>query len=115
MPGFNGMGPSGQGPMTGHGRGYCIMPLEDYKKQLAKRSISGFCGFGRGWRNMYFATGLPGWARGKRNSCAFGMGTQINPDVYAKNDFDLLKQEFELLKTRLDSLQEQISKTEKTE
>ncbi|HHW43416.1 MAG TPA: DUF5320 domain-containing protein [Desulfotomaculum sp.] len=27
MPGFNGTGPRGGGPMTGHGQGYCIVPL----------------------------------------------------------------------------------------
>jgi len=27
MPGFNGTGPRGMGPMTGSGRGYCIVPL----------------------------------------------------------------------------------------
>ncbi len=26
MPGFNGTGPMGQGPMTGGGRGFCAMP-----------------------------------------------------------------------------------------
>ena len=27
MPGFNGTGPAGMGPMTGGGRGFCVMPL----------------------------------------------------------------------------------------
>ena len=27
MPGFNGTGPYGMGPMTGRGTGYCIVPL----------------------------------------------------------------------------------------
>ncbi|MCM8900248.1 DUF5320 domain-containing protein [Caldicoprobacter algeriensis] len=29
MPGFDGTGPLGQGPMTGRGRGYCVVPLND--------------------------------------------------------------------------------------
>ena len=32
MPGFDGTGPTGQGPMTGRGRGYCIVPLNNIKK-----------------------------------------------------------------------------------
>lgn len=28
MPGFNGTGPAGGGPMTGRGRGYCIRAVE---------------------------------------------------------------------------------------
>jgi len=27
MPGFNGTGPHGMGPMTGRGMGYCVIPL----------------------------------------------------------------------------------------
>jgi len=27
MPGFDGTGPSGRGPMTGRGMGYCAIPL----------------------------------------------------------------------------------------
>jgi len=27
MPGFDGTGPAGQGPLTGRGMGYCVMPL----------------------------------------------------------------------------------------
>lgn len=27
MPGFDGSGPAGGGPMTGWGRGYCVQPV----------------------------------------------------------------------------------------
>jgi hypothetical protein len=30
MPGFDGTGPMGQGPMTGGGRGFCAIPSRDY-------------------------------------------------------------------------------------
>jgi len=30
MPGFDGTGPMGQGPMTGGGRGFCAMPYTGY-------------------------------------------------------------------------------------
>jgi hypothetical protein len=42
MPGFNGTGPHGMGPMTGRGMGYCVIPLSmqqeelDYLKRQAK-------------------------------------------------------------------------------
>ena len=41
MPGFDGTGPRGMGPMTGGGRGYCAVPLSipetelDYLKSQA--------------------------------------------------------------------------------
>ena len=30
MPGFDGTGPLGQGPMTGGGRGFCAVPYRSY-------------------------------------------------------------------------------------
>jgi hypothetical protein len=42
MPGFDGTGPRGMGPMTGRGRGYCVIPLStqveelDYLKEQAR-------------------------------------------------------------------------------
>jgi len=34
MPGFNGTGPRGMGPMTGRGMGYCIIPLSTQEEDL---------------------------------------------------------------------------------
>ena len=59
MPWGNGTGPSGEGPMSGRGMGYCAgFDAPGY--------VSGRFGRGRGgWgaRHRYYATGLPGWAR----------------------------------------------------
>lgn len=57
MPGFDGTGPRGQGPLTGGGRGYCTG---------AAPGPWGRRGGGRGWRNRYYATGLTGWQRQAR-------------------------------------------------
>ena len=35
MPGFDGTGPRGMGPMTGGGRGYCVVPLSTPETELA--------------------------------------------------------------------------------
>lgn len=35
MPGFNGTGPQGQGPLTGRGEGYCAVRLPDEPGQPA--------------------------------------------------------------------------------
>jgi len=35
MPGFDGTGPQGQGPLTGHGEGYCAVRLPDEAGQPA--------------------------------------------------------------------------------
>lgn len=34
MPNFDGTGPHGDGPMTGWGRGYCVVPLSSPKQEL---------------------------------------------------------------------------------
>ena len=34
MPGFNGTGPRGMGPMTGCGMGYCVIPLSTREEEL---------------------------------------------------------------------------------
>ncbi|HEX7363949.1 MAG TPA: DUF5320 domain-containing protein [Dehalococcoidia bacterium] len=34
MPGFNGTGPHGMGPMTGRGMGYCVIPLSPQQEEL---------------------------------------------------------------------------------
>jgi len=34
VPGFNGTGPHGMGPMTGRGMGYCIIPLSTEEQAL---------------------------------------------------------------------------------
>ena len=34
MPNFDGTGPSGKGPMTGCGRGYCVLPISTPEKEL---------------------------------------------------------------------------------
>jgi hypothetical protein len=34
MPNFDGTGPSGKGPMTGCGRGYCVLPISTPEQEL---------------------------------------------------------------------------------
>ncbi|OGS21207.1 MAG: hypothetical protein A3J83_05885 [Elusimicrobia bacterium RIFOXYA2_FULL_40_6] len=68
MPGFDGTGPRGLGPMTGGGRGFCAVPVSVGDRSFAGRMFGGRgfrgCGGrGRGHRHWFYATGLPGWAR----------------------------------------------------
>lgn len=75
MPGFDGRGPEGRGPMTGGGRGYCAVPVNDNVQRPRFGTGMRFgmgrgrgCGRGggRGWRNQYYATGLTGWQRAQQ-------------------------------------------------
>ena len=53
MPGFDGTGPRGQGPMTGGGQGYCVAGLEERGRSGSgqRRGLQGgFAGRGGGWQ-----------------------------------------------------------------
>ncbi|NLI82006.1 MAG: DUF5320 domain-containing protein [Deltaproteobacteria bacterium] len=64
MPGGDRTGPMGMGPMTGWGRGWCAGAGTGWGPRGRLWGGGGFGrAFGRGWRNWYFATGMPGWAR----------------------------------------------------
>ncbi|MCL6610701.1 MAG: DUF5320 domain-containing protein [Peptococcaceae bacterium] len=58
MPGFNGTGPKGLGPMTGYGRGYCI----GYVGETAESGPGLGRGRARGWGHCDYAAGMPRWA-----------------------------------------------------
>ena len=34
MPNYDGTGPYGKGPMTGFGRGYCVIPITSSEQEL---------------------------------------------------------------------------------
>jgi len=66
MPGFDGTGPAGMGPMTGWGRGYCAMP--------GTGSLYRGRGLGRG-SGLGFGYGMgPGLGRGFGRGRGYGMG-----------------------------------------
>ena len=113
MPGFDGTGPMGSGPMTGGGRGFCAVPLSGGRPSGLRqdgyigRGGRGFFGRGggRGWRNCYYATGLPGWARA---------GYFNFPDLTPENEIDALKKQSDFLKARMEEIQNRISTLEKS-
>ena len=85
MPGGDGTGPGGMGPMTGRAAGYCA----GYATPGFANPVGGFGGGawgrggGRGRRNWYNATGVPGWQRAAAGQPAFGGGWAA-PAPYAQ-------------------------------
>ena len=71
MPGMDGTGPAGHGPMTGGRRGRCA--IDDVQiaraagpgtgRGMGRGRGTGLGHGGRGHRNQYYATGLTGWQR----------------------------------------------------
>jgi hypothetical protein len=114
MPGFDGTGPRGQGPMTGWGRGYCAMSSSGGMR----RPFFGWGfwgrGGGRGLRHWHWRTGFPGWARADYAYPASGVSPN-RPGLAPNEEMDMLKQEAELLKAQLEDIQSRIETLEKTE
>ncbi len=102
MPRGDGTGPMGAGPMTGRRAGYCAgYGVPGFANAGPRRGLGfGFQGGGRGWRNMFYATGLPGWMR-------FGY-TPPTP----QQETDALKAQAESLKQELDAINKRITDLE---
>ena len=74
MPGGDGTGPGGLGPMTGRAAGYCAgYPIPGFMNPIPGGGYGGW-GRGGGWgrRNQFYATGLTGWQRAGYGYPAFG-------------------------------------------
>lgn len=99
MPGFDGTGPMGMGAMTGGARGFCN-PYYQSSGPAGFRPGQGRGG-GRGYRHMYWATGLPGWRR------PYAAGFQAIPPAApftGSQEIDFLKNQAQALKTELDAI-----------
>ena len=109
MPSYDGTGPGGKGAMTGGGRGYCAVQV---KKDAGDMPAGRFLrrGAGRGWRNWYYATGLPGWRRAAGGDSAYSRGISA-PAV--NEEKEMLKNEAEALKNELEDIQNRIQTLEK--
>ncbi len=104
MPGRDGTGPLGVGPMTGRAMGNCAGAAGlGYANPVPGRSFSGRGfgrgGGGRGCRYGYRATGLPGWMR-------FGWGVQA-ASAASPSDAEcssMLQGQAEMLQKQLDTI-----------
>ncbi len=95
MPGGNGTGPWGAGPMTGRGMGFCAgYPVAGYMNWGFGRGRRQFAG--RGFGRMFGLNQYPNW-----QTTGFG-GTNFSGDNI--NDKESLKQTAEALKAQLDQI-----------
>ena len=121
MPRGDGTGPQGMGPMTGRAAGYCagyVNPgyANSYGRRFAgaARGMPGGAGRGRGHRNQYYATGLPGWT-GYRAGMPVegGMAPYPNasyePEIEPGQEVEMLKEEQNILKQQLVDIEKRMS------
>ncbi len=100
MPRGDGTGPMGMGRMAGRSAGFCA----GYGGRGRGRQGRGFGGFGHGRRNMFRATGLPGWMR-------FGGGAPI-AELTPEAEKDSLKAQSEALESQLDEVRKRLAEIE---
>jgi hypothetical protein len=131
MPRGDQTGPAGLGPMTGRAAGYCAgYSMPGYVNPVfgggffgRGRGFYGRGGGGRGFRNMYYATGLTGWQRASmggpfgfaQGEPAFAGAYPYAGEVTPKQETDILKTEADLLKRQLEDIQGRIDSLEKAQ
>jgi len=121
MPRGDGTGPMGLGPMTGRAAGYCAgYGVPGYANPLGGRGFWGRGG-GGGWRNRYYATGLPGWSRAAWGAPAWGrppVGPAPTVPPYAassEQQTEFLKQQAEALEQQLEDIRRRLADLESQE
>lgn len=128
MPRGDGTGPLGMGAMTGRGAGYCAgTGVPGYANPFPGRGFwmgfgrgrgawgRGFGGGGRGWRNMFYATGLPGWMRYGGYGAPYGYPAPYqrpDPEMEKqalRNQADYLQSELDAIRRRLDEIEREVA------
>ncbi|MEW6359569.1 MAG: DUF5320 domain-containing protein [Planctomycetota bacterium] len=124
MPGGDGTGPMGMGPMTGRGAGYCAgYPVPGFMNPYGGRFGMGFgrgmgvgrgARVGRGRRNWFHATGLPGWARyGMMPAWGGQMPAAPIAPMSRQQQTEALKAQAQYMEDALKDIKEQLQELEK--
>lgn len=117
MPGGDGTGPLGMGPMTGRAAGFCAgYGMPGYINSIPGRGFGmgfgrgrgfGGRGGGRGWRNRFYATGIPGWAWG---GASYAAPYATAPTK--EQELDMLKGQAEQFETALGDIRKRLQELE---
>ena len=116
MPGGDGTGPAGLGPMTGRAAGYCAgYPVPGYMNPISGRG--GF-GYGRGWGRGR-GRGR-GFGRGVAYPDAYGApyypnpyaGNPYAPELSPKQEADMLRDQAKTMQNEIKAINGRISELE---
>lgn len=115
MPGRDRSGPTGQGPMTGGGRGGCGGAAPQMEMPRRGRGFGMGRGHGRGggWRHRHWfnATGLTGWQRAQMGGP--GLSTAFPTAVSKEQELEVLKQQIMGLERTLGELKSRIQELDR--
>ena len=93
MPGFDGTGPRGMGPMTGGSRGFC----SPRGLGVASRPYGAFQGRGYGYPYYTAEPGAPG-------------AVPFTPQMTREQEIDFLKNQSQTMKGQLEQIESRIQK-----
>ena len=112
MPGGDGTGPLGTGPMTGRRAGLCAGPGRPGYANPAPGRGFGMCfgrgrvlGAGRGWRHRQVGAGWAGWTRGRAEAVPH---QPPDPGIEKRT----LKAQADELQARLDAIRKKLGEIE---
>ncbi|MBA1336954.1 MAG: hypothetical protein HPY66_3390 [Firmicutes bacterium] len=106
MPFGDGTGPMGMGPMTGRGAGFCAgFPVPGYMNPAVGCGM-GF-GRGRGFRRMFYLTGMPGWARYGYPAYGAAYAPAVDEKEFLSSQVEFLENQLQQVKKRLKMLNEE--------
>jgi len=125
MPGGDGTGPAGMGPMTGRAAGYCAgYPIAGYMNPAGGRPFGFGRGFGRGRSRGYYGAapyGATPYAAAPYGAAPYATAPWAGyADPYTgapapEQEITALKRHAEALSAALDAVRARIGKVEKTE
>ncbi|MBN2534421.1 MAG: DUF5320 domain-containing protein [Spirochaetales bacterium] len=113
MPGGDGTGPAGLGPMTGRAAGFCAgYSIPGYANPVWGRGGFGrgfgrFGGRGRGFRNRFFSAGFAGFGN--------VYTPYAPPAVTVEQEADVLRNQVKYLQDHLNALNQRIQELENLE
>jgi len=129
MPGGDGTGPAGMGPMTGRATGYCAgYSAPGYMNPASGRAGWGGFGYGRGWGRGRGWGG--GWGRGRGWGRGFGWrggfypsydvpyygspysGYSYVPEMTSQQEAEVLKEQAKVMQENISSINERIKELE---
>ena len=107
MPGYDGTGPRGAGPMSGRAGGLCNTSSRSFGNQSSRPKFG--MGRGHGFRNMFHDTGLCRWMRwaqpGNWSRQAAGTGPKEQEEGFLKDQAEMLQSELNAIQDRLSKLE----------
>jgi len=111
MPGGDGTGPMGAGPMTGRAMGFCAgYGMPGWAHGGWGRGRGWWRGGGRGRRNLYWATGLTGWQRAAMGwPGPYGVAPVAMTDA---QEVEMLRRQKEQMETALTDMERRIAELE---